>query len=102
MEQMGYNISKKALEDIENIWLYTFENWSKEQADRYINLIFDEIEYLALNPFAGKSFNHVRKNYRYSKVKSHLIFFKHTEKSTAIYIIRVLHEKMDIESRLND
>ncbi len=99
---MGYQISNKALEDIENIWLYTFENWSKEQADRYIHLIFDEIEYLALNPTTGKDFNHVRKNYRYSKVKSHLIFFKKIKKETDIEIIRVLHERMDIENRLND
>ena len=34
---MGYEISVKASEDIENTWLYTFENWSLEQADRYIN-----------------------------------------------------------------
>lgn len=99
---MGYKISKKALEDIENIWLYTFENWSQEQADRYTNLIFDEIEYLSLNPSVGKDFNHVRKNYRYSKVKSHLIFFKKIQEDTDIEIIRVLHERMDIENRLND
>jgi len=42
---MGYRISVKAREDLENIWRYTFENWSQEQADRYLNLIFDEIEY---------------------------------------------------------
>jgi len=41
---MSYRISVKASEDIKNIWLYTFENWSQEQADRYVNLIFDEIE----------------------------------------------------------
>lgn len=99
---MGYKISKKALEDIENIWLFTFENWSKEQADRYTNLIFDEIEYVALHPTTGKDFNHVIKNYRYSKVKSHLIFYKHKEKEPGIEIIRILHERMDIENRLHD
>ena len=97
---MNYKISTKAAEDIEGIWLYTFENWSLEQADRYINLVFDEIEYLAANPASGKDFNHIRKNYRYSKVKSHLIFYRTTEKQ--IEIIRVLHERMDIENRLND
>jgi len=48
-------------------------NWSLEQADRYVNLIFDEIEYLANNPDSGKDFGVVRKGYFYSKVKSHLI-----------------------------
>ena len=49
---MQYKLSVKAAEDIERIWLYTFENWSIEQADRYVNLIFDEIEYIAANPQA--------------------------------------------------
>jgi toxin ParE1/3/4 len=99
---MSYKISVKASEDIENIWLYTFENWSLEQADRYINLIIDEIEYLADNPNAGKNFNHIRKNYRCSKVKSHLIFYRLINKQTDIEIIRVLHQRMDIENRLNE
>ena len=43
---MNYKISHEANQDIENIWVYTFENWSLEQADRYISLILDEIEYL--------------------------------------------------------
>lgn len=41
---MNYKISLEAKNDIEKIWLYTFENWSLEQADRYLNLIFTEIE----------------------------------------------------------
>lgn len=96
---MSYKISVKASEDIENIWLYTFENWSFEQADRYVNLIFDEIEYLADNPNSGKDFSHIRKSYRCSKVKSHLIFYRLVEKQN-IEIIRVLHQRMDIENRL--
>jgi toxin ParE1/3/4 len=98
---MSYKISVQAAEDIENIWLYTFETWSLEQADRYVNLIFDEIEYLAANPKSGKDFNHIRKNYRCSKVKSHIIFYRLTDKQNDIEIIRVLHQRMDIENRLN-
>jgi toxin ParE1/3/4 len=99
---MSYKISVKASEDIENIWLYTFENWSLEQADRYVNLIFDEIEYLADNPGSGKNFNHILENYRCSKVKSHLIFYRLNDKEGDIDIIRVLHQRMDIVNRLND
>ena len=98
---MSYKISHKAYEDIENIWLYTFENWSLEQADRYINLLFDEIEYLADNPNSGKDFNHVRKNYRCSKVKSHLIFYR-LDKQSYIEVIRILHQRMNIENRLKE
>ncbi|PZF74314.1 type II toxin-antitoxin system RelE/ParE family toxin [Taibaiella soli] len=99
---MNYKISVKALDDIENIWLYTFENWSVEQADRYANLIFDEIEYLADYPNSGKDLGHIRKNYRCSKVKSHLIFYRYMEKQSSIEIVRILHERMQIENRLDD
>ena len=97
---MNYKISVKASEDIESIWLYTFENWSLEQADRYVNLIFDEIEHLAANPNFGKDARLVRKHYRCSKVKSHLIFYRSTDKQ--IEAIRVLHQRMDVENLLND
>lgn len=50
---MKFEISGKAFEDIENIWLYTVETWCVEEADRYYNLIFDEIEYIAKNPLSS-------------------------------------------------
>jgi len=99
---MSYKISVQASEDIENIWLSTFENWSLEQADRYVNLIFEEIEYLADNPKSGRDFNHIRRNYRCSKVKSHIVFYRLTDTQNSIEIIRVLHQRMDIENRLSE
>ncbi|WPR72231.1 type II toxin-antitoxin system RelE/ParE family toxin [Flavobacterium sp. NG2] len=94
-----YIISEKALEDINNIWIYTAENWSVEQADRYYNLIIDEIEYIVNDLDMACDFGKIRKSYKYSKVKSHLIFFK-KDKTNLIEVVRVLHERMDIESRL--
>lgn len=100
MKKLPFVISKKAVADLEEIWLYTFENWSVSQADRYHNLIFDEISYICKNSTAGKSMEHVRKGYRASKVKSHLIFYRVL--NNTIEIIRILHERMDIDNRLND
>ena len=94
-----YIISEKALEDINNIWIYTAENWSVEQADRYYNLIIDEIEYIVDNLDMARDFGKIRKSYRYSKVKSHLIFFK-KDKENEIEVVRILHERMNIENRL--
>jgi toxin ParE1/3/4 len=96
---MGYRISVKAAEDLENIWLYTFENWSLEQADRYVNLLFDEIEYLSGKPNSGKDYSYIRDSYLCSNVKSHLIFYRQSTHSD-IEIIRILHQRMDLEDRL--
>ncbi|MFT3743390.1 MAG: type II toxin-antitoxin system RelE/ParE family toxin [Pyrinomonadaceae bacterium] len=99
---MNYKISNKAAKDLKDIWSYTFENWSLQQADRYYNLIFDEIEYLTANPGAGKDYGHVRKGYFRSTVKSHFIFYRINSKTKILEVIRVLHQRMDIESRLAD
>ncbi len=96
MKAMPFVITKKAVSDLEEIWLYTGEKWSLQQADRYYNLIFDEINYICKNNTAGKSMEHVRKGYRASKVKSHLIFYRVL--NGTIEIIRILHERMDIEN----
>lgn len=95
----AYIISEKALEDINNIWIYTAENWTVKQADRYYNLIIDEIEYIVDNLDMARDFGEIRKSYRYSKVKSHLIFFK-KDKTNEIEVVRILHERMNIENRL--
>ena len=98
---MKFLISEKANEDIEKIWLYTYENWSLEQADRYYNLILDEIEFIAENFESGKSVDFIKKGYRATLVKSHIIFYKKSRKNI-VEIIRVLHQKMDIENRIDE
>ena len=97
---MRIKISVEAEIDIENIWLYTFETWSAEQADRYFNLILDEIEHLSKNPNYGKDVSYIRKGYYRSKVNTHFIFYKRNETIQEIEIIRILHEKMDIDALL--
>lgn len=99
---MIYKISKEASNDLEKIWLYTIETWPAEQADRYLNLIFDEIEYLCQKPNAGSDFSHVRKDYLRSRVKSHFIFYKINQKQSELEIIRILHQQMDIKNQLNE
>ena len=99
---MKYKISLLAKQDLENIWLYTFENWSFEQADRYLNLIMDEIEYVAQKPDSGFDFSSVRKGYYRSRIKSHFIFYRIGQKNDIVEIIRILHQTMDIENRLSE
>jgi toxin ParE1/3/4 len=94
----NFKITEKAGSDLENIWLYTFQNWSLEQADRYYELIMNDIVFLSENPSAGSIVNHIRKGYRVSRVKSHLIFYKYDPEGFII-VIRILHYSMDIENK---
>ena len=87
--------------DLEKIWLFTLNKWSKEQADRYHNLIIDEIEYIVDNFELSRRIDYIRPGYRMTKVKSHLIFFRMPE-GNVLEIIRILHQSMDIENRLKE
>ena len=100
MSKNKYRISEQAINDLNDIWVYTFRKWSKEQADRYYDLIIAEIEFIADNYLMGKSAEQTRKNYRVTKIKSHLIFYRKVENET-VEIVRVLHQRMDIKKRLN-
>ena len=99
MSKIKYRISKQAIKDLNDIWIYTFNKWSKEQADRYYDLIIGEIEFVADNYLIGKSVEQTRKNYRVSKIKSHLIFYRKAENEN-VEVVRILHQRMDIKKRL--
>lgn len=101
MKNQSYRISEKAIEDLENIWIYSLHKWSIEQADRYYNLIINEIEFISKNYMIGKSMDHIKDGYRASAVKSHLIFYRKTQDGQ-VEIIRILHQSMDIEFRIMD
>lgn len=99
MNKYKYRISKQAIADLNDIWIYTFQKWSQEQADRYYQLIIGEIEFIADNYTIGKSAEQTRKNYRVTKIKSHLIFYRKVE-NEIVEVVRILHQRMDIKKRL--
>ena len=98
MKKVNYRIRKSAVEDLNKIWEYTYKKWSKVQADRYHSLIISEIEYITENETTGKDISHIKEDYFITYVKSHMIFFKRQE--GIVHVIRILHQKMDIESNL--
>jgi len=98
MSKVKYRIRSAAVKDLEGIWEYTFRKWSKDQADRYHGLIVNEIEYVANNKTIGKDMEYLKEGYLVTYMKSHMIFFK--RQKGIVQVIRILHQKMDIESIL--
>ncbi len=98
---MTYRISQKAIEDLESIWEYTYQKWSIRQADIYYALLTDEFERIALNPRLGRPMDLIKAGYRATKVKSHLIFFREGSDGV-VEIVRILHERMDLRSRMSE
>ena len=96
---MNYIVTRKANTDLINIWEYTFEHWSVEQADKYIRILTSKFIEISKNPDIGKNYDGVMNNYRGLIVKSHIIFYKILP-SENIEIIRVLHQRMDLIKRI--
>ena len=93
-------ISHLAEIDLEEIWLYTFKNWSLAQADKYYHILIESIRSICENPELGISIDHIKHGYRIRHVKSHIVVYKFD--SQEVWIDRILHQRMDIESRLVD
>lgn len=96
----GFEVSKLALTDLDQIWIYTAHQWSKQQATKYYNEIFQTIHEICNNSELGASIDEIKKGHRRMNVKSHMILYKVVD--SKIYIDRILHQKMDIEKHLND
>jgi toxin ParE1/3/4 len=93
-----YRLSPGARADLEDIWRYTAEHWSIDQADHYHNLLMDGIESLVGAAHRGIAVDHIRPGYRRLNAESHVIFYRPAE--NGIEIIRILHGRMDFNRHL--
>ena len=94
-----YQLTNKVVEDLENIWDYTFENWSEKQADKYYIYLVECFQLLASKPKPGKAYNDVTQYLLGYKATQHVIFFRKIN-NTTIEIIRILHTRMDLKNRI--
>ena len=97
----GYILSPAAQADLGDIWDYSARNWGEEQADRYILGIRAACEALADGSKEGRAIDDIRPGYSKLAVASHFLFYRVTD-TGLIDITRILHQRMDIASRLQD
>ena len=45
-----YNLTKKAVDDLTQIWYYTFDRLPENQADKYYKMLIDNFAEIANNP----------------------------------------------------
>jgi len=93
-----YRLSPQAEDDLEAIWFYTFENWSLEQADVYLQYFVAAFEELAIGKRQGQRsvFPHFQKYL----CGAHVIYY--IEHADCLDIIRVLHQRQDAPQHLSD
>ena len=93
-----YYLTNKAVQDLSEIWDYTYDEWSENQADKYYNLLLNSCQEVADNPNFGKSYNEIEEDLLGFKSNHHIIFFKVTSQNE-IEVERILHERMNLKSK---
>ncbi|KUY87676.1 MULTISPECIES: type II toxin-antitoxin system RelE/ParE family toxin [Burkholderia] len=83
--------------DLEDIWIYTFDRWSLEQAERYVGDLVMAFERLARREWVGRPSRAGEGYWRYL-VGSHVVFYRETAET--LDVIRVLHQRMDVDRHL--
>lgn len=94
-------LRQKAIDDLNDIWEYTYENWSEKPADRYYATIKLTCRGIGENPVVGKEYDGISKDLLGQKAEKHIIFYKLVSEER-IEVVRILHERMDLKSRFNE
>lgn len=94
-------LRQEAINDLKDIWDYTFKKWSENQADKYYATLKIACKEIGDNHEFAKKYDKISKNLFGLKSGKHIIFFQHITEGE-IEIIRILHERMDLKSRIYD
>jgi toxin ParE1/3/4 len=92
-------LRQKAIDDLNDIWNYTTERWSVNQADKYYTAIRLACAGIGKSPNIGKEYDGIQKNLLGFRSGKHIIFYQSTSEDR-IEIVRILHERMDLKNRL--
>lgn len=96
------HFSNKAVNDLSDIWDYTADMWSENQADQYYDMIIASCRKITGNPVLfGRQYKEIAEALYGFKANKHIIFYMVSDKGD-IEIIRILHERMDLRNRIGD
>jgi toxin ParE1/3/4 len=91
----------KAVADLDAIWRYTARHWGAAQADAYVRAIVDACRAVARGERTGTDASDVRPGYRKPRNGRHLAFYRLTDEGS-VEVVRILHERMDLPTRLGE
>jgi toxin ParE1/3/4 len=94
-----YLLTNRAVEDLTNIWNYTFDQWSENQADNYYQMLISNCEEIGANPKLGKKYDGVKSGLLGLRTNKHIIFYREIA-DNQVEITRILHGTMDLKNRL--
>lgn len=94
-------LTNKTVEDLSEIWDYTHEVWSESQADKYYELLIGSFQEIAQNLGHGKAYEKIDSAILGLRVGKHIVFYR-VVPSGDIEILRILHQRMDLQTRIDE
>ncbi len=91
-------LSNKAVDDLRQIGRYTQDRWGHQQRNIYLKKLDEGFNTIAREPEIGIPCDYLREGYRKFHVNRHVIYYLLTKYH--LRIIRVLHQRMDVDSRI--
>ena len=91
-------LTPKATEDLESIWLYSFEHYGEVKADNYISRFSDIFSVLTTHNI-GTARPELGEDICSLPIEQHVIFFLST--LTSITVIRILNHAQDATRHLS-
>ena len=88
----SFRLSEHAQNDLENIWHYTFETWSLQQAEAYTNDILEICQAIPEGVAAVRPYPFDEEFYL-TRSGSHYIYFAY--EAEGVLIVRILHGSQD-------
>lgn len=93
-----YELSEKADQDIDDIFVFTENKFGTDQAVTYVSEFDDVFKLLSTHPNSGKMRNEIKTGLRSFPHSSHMIFYRIFEDK--IRIVRILHGSRDLPNFL--
>ena len=87
-------LSAETRQDLADIWLYSFETWGEDQANRYSAALHALFGRIVAGSVVSRPAEGTRPGLRKVPVGRHVVFFR--ESAEAVEVVRVLHERMDV------
>lgn len=95
-----YHLTNKAVEDLTNIWKYTVDAWSEQQADDYYRMLIASCQRITENPqLFGLKYEEIAEGLHGYRANKHIIFYQILADGD-ILIIRILQQRMDLKRRM--
>ena len=95
-----YRLSNQAAEDFAAIYEYTLLNFGARQADAYTDELAGALSLLDSSPLMGQECSEIAPGIRRHDHQRHAVFYR--QRGSDVFIIRILHQRMDPLSQFDD